>query len=277
MVGLSLLNINQENENKINIYRFGVDFYFIIIISILLKIVNFKKRREKKTKYYFFNDKKPQNILPFNENSIFEIKKESNMTIIIKGKNKSNNNKLKENENKKRMNNINNNIIIRNYIIINISILINILYQIKNNIFDLFYFQYSKITLKIRGIGYNNIIGNDNFCKFQGINYLKEVYINGNKQDTIEYKYNFNQTDNFVELIWDDNINSCECMFRKCSNIIEINLSNFDTSQVTAMWSMFNGCSSLTSLDLSNFNTSQVSYMDYMFSGCINLEYINYK
>ena len=166
----------------------------------------------------------------------------------------------------------NNNIKIRNYILIIVSILINIFYQIKNNIFDLFYFQYSNITLKIKGIGYNTILGNETVgYNFKGINYLKEVYINGNIQNTKEYKYYFNQTDNYVELIWDDNINSCQYMFRKCSNITEINLSNFNTSQVTLMWSMFNGCSSLTSLDLSNFNTSQVTDMRWMFIGCSSL------
>ena len=38
---------------------------------------------------------------------------------------------------------------------------------------------------------------------------------------------------------------------------------------------MFFGCSSLTSLNLSNFNTSQVTNMDFMFYGCSSLEYIN--
>ena len=110
---------------------------------------------------------------------------------------------------------------------------------------------------------------------FQNIKYLNNVYINGNKQDTIEYKYNFNQTNNFVELIWDDNINSSECMFRKCSNITEINLSNFNTSQVKSMSYMFSRCPSLISLDLSNFNTSQVTNMRSMFYNCSSLTSLN--
>ena len=40
---------------------------------------------------------------------------------------------------------------------------------------------------------------------------------------------------------------------------------------------MFKGCSSLTSLDLSNFNTSKIVNMEYMFHDCINLEYINFN
>ena len=38
---------------------------------------------------------------------------------------------------------------------------------------------------------------------------------------------------------------------------------------------MFESCSSLISLDLSNFDTSQVTLMDQMFYNCTNLEYIN--
>ena len=38
---------------------------------------------------------------------------------------------------------------------------------------------------------------------------------------------------------------------------------------------MFRECSSLSSLNLSNFNTSKVTSMNSMFYGCENLEYIN--
>ena len=99
---------------------------------------------------------------------------------------------------------------IRNYIIIIATIIINMFRQINNNIFDLFYFQYSKITLKIQGIGNNYILGNYGTSRFQGIEYRKEVYINGNIQNTKGYSYNFNQSDNFVELIWDDNLDNCK-------------------------------------------------------------------
>ena len=41
------------------------------------------------------------------------------------------------------------------------------------------------------------------------------------------------------------------------------------------MVGMFNGCSNLISLNLSNFNTSSVTRMDDMFYGYNNLENIN--
>ena len=155
-------------------------------------------------------------------------------------------------------------------------IIISILYQIKSNInFDLFHYQVSKITLKIKGIGDSYILGNETNYTFTGFKNLKEVYINGLKQNTIDYLYYFNQSDNLVELIWDDDINSCVFMFRKCSNITEIDLSNFNTSLVTAMNSMFAFCSSLISLDLSNIDTNHVIKMFSMFYGCISLTSLN--
>ena len=50
-----------------------------------------------------------------------------------------------------------------------------------------------------------------------------------------------------------------------------LNVSNFDTSQVTNMSNMFRGCIGLTSLDVSKWNTSQVTNMSEMFGGCMGL------
>ena len=61
-------------------------------------------------------------------------------------------------------------------------------------------------------------------------------------------------------------------MFSDCSNLTNLDVSNFDTSKVTDMWYMFNGCSNLESLDVSSFDTSKVTSMGYMFSGCSKLE-----
>ena len=60
-------------------------------------------------------------------------------------------------------------------------------------------------------------------------------------------------------------------MFNDCSSLTALDLSNFDTSQVTSMSGMFNDCSSLTALDVSNFDTSQVTGMNYMFNDCFCL------
>ena len=61
------------------------------------------------------------------------------------------------------------------------------------------------------------------------------------------------------------------CMFGNCSGLTSLDLSNFDTSQVTDMKGMFYNCSGLTSLDVSKFDTSQVTDMYYMFGNCSGL------
>ncbi len=64
-------------------------------------------------------------------------------------------------------------------------------------------------------------------------------------------------------------------MFFSMTNLTTLNLSNFDTSKVTNMGSMFYGISNLTTLNLSNFNTSQVTIMGGMFYGMSNLTTLN--
>ena len=59
-----------------------------------------------------------------------------------------------------------------------------------------------------------------------------------------------------------------ECMFSGCSSLKQLNLSNFNTNNVTDMVGMFSGCSSLEELNLSNFNTKNVTNMECMLSGC---------
>ena len=61
-------------------------------------------------------------------------------------------------------------------------------------------------------------------------------------------------------------------MFSGCTSLQSLNLSNFNTSQVTTMTAMFSYCTSLQSLNLSNFNTSQVTQMDYMFEAISSLQ-----
>ena len=95
--------------------------------------------------------------------------------------------------------------------------------------------------------------------------YPNMIYINGIKQPIINYSYYLNETDNFVDLIWNNSINDCRHMFNGCKDITEIDLSNFNTSLVQYMNGMFYNCYSLSSLNLSNFNTSLVGWMQICF------------
>ena len=64
-------------------------------------------------------------------------------------------------------------------------------------------------------------------------------------------------------------------MFLGCSSLSSLDLTNFDTGNVTDMCRMFQGCYGLTSLDVSKFNTSKVTDMCWMFFGCHKLTSLN--
>ena len=71
---------------------------------------------------------------------------------------------------------------------------------------------------------------------------------------------------------WDtSNVTNMQNMFNNCSGLTSLNLSNWNTSNVTNMSRMFCGCNNLTSLDVSNFDTSNVTDMQYMFDSCKSL------
>ena len=71
---------------------------------------------------------------------------------------------------------------------------------------------------------------------------------------------------------WDtSNVTDMSYMFSQCQSLTSLDVSNFDTSNVTNMSYMFYLCYSLTSLDLSNWDTSNVTNMYGMFYSCNNL------
>ena len=65
-------------------------------------------------------------------------------------------------------------------------------------------------------------------------------------------------------------------MFANCENLISVDLSNFDTSNVVSLNSLFYGCDNLTSVIFGeNFVTSKVTNMALMFMFCENLQDLN--
>ena len=74
-----------------------------------------------------------------------------------------------------------------------------------------------------------------------------------------------------MKAVCDNNTINCNGMFGNCTKITSLDLSEFNTSNVTDMNGMFYRCESLTSLDLSNFNTENVTDMQQMFYYCQNL------
>ena len=71
------------------------------------------------------------------------------------------------------------------------------------------------------------------------------------------------------------NVTSMSCMFAGCNKLKKIKgINNFKTNNVINMEAMFQLCSELEYLDLSNFDTSNVTNMAFMFNKCIKLKLI---
>ena len=92
-----------------------------------------------------------------------------------------------------------------------------------------------------------------------------EIYINDKKID-FTYYYTFNNKGKYIiKYKFKILLHSTNFMFFDCNSLISIDLSNFNTQNITNMKSMFYNCNSLTSLNLSNFNTQNVTNMESMF------------
>lgn len=68
---------------------------------------------------------------------------------------------------------------------------------------------------------------------------------------------------------------TCLNMFSGLINLQSVDVSDFDTSNVTSYNGMFQNCASITNLDLSSFGESAITAFQNMFSGCTNLKKIN--
>ena len=128
----------------------------------------------------------------------------------------------------------------------------------------------SEIHLIIKGNGTQNILGKD--FQFEP----SEVIVNGHRNYSCNKACNFTEELNNITLQFPNHINSTENMFIDLHNILKIDLSNFDASQVTSMLGMFRNCSNLSSVILSNSNTYYLIDISYMFYNCSNLEIINF-
>ena len=119
-------------------------------------------------------------------------------------------------------------------------------------------YKFSEVSLQIKETGNINIISKDYFKRYKPY----EIIINGSNANEIKYKYYFNDSGSFeVNIKWNIIIEDTFKMFQNCYNITKIDLTKFETSQITNTSYMFYGCSSLNSIVLSNFDSSKVKYM----------------
>ena len=107
----------------------------------------------------------------------------------------------------------------------------------------------------------------------------EKVYLNMNSSEMFYSKYGEQEIKNILEIDLSSfdtsKVTNMGRMFSGMSNLIALDLSNFDTSQVTDMRYMFSGMSNLIALDLSNFDTSTVTNMNAMFAGISKLTTLN--
>ena len=137
----------------------------------------------------------------------------------------------------------------------------------------------SEIKITIKGSGEQQIISSSpgGYLGKKIFNSLpNETLVNGVPQNNIEkYVYNLEKEINIITMRWNYQLTDCTGMFHYLNNIISIDLSNFDSSQVTNFETMFYNCTSLKSINLNNINTSSVESMGWMFYNCNSLETLN--
>ena len=98
-----------------------------------------------------------------------------------------------------------------------------------------------------------------------------ELYINDKKYNFEKYFIPEKEGEYHILLKFKVLMTDCSFMFYDCSRLINIDLTLFNTQNVTNMYCMFSGCSNLTNIDLSSFNTENVINMSFMFSECSKL------
>ena len=103
----------------------------------------------------------------------------------------------------------------------------------------------------------------------------EKVYLNADSSRMFFLWYGEQKIKNFLELDLSgfntSNVTNMSQMFARMSNLTTLDLSSFDTSKVTNMSSMFENMYNLTTINLSSFDTSQVTDMHNMFFEISNL------
>ena len=152
--------------------------------------------------------------------------------------------------------------------IISLLIIIQVNSILKSRCKHILFLERNQILLKIKERGKISII-NSGFSPKPSSYYLKDDQnpktLNGSTID-------FTNSQNEVTLIFTRTITTCNSMFKGCSKITEIDLSNFNSNNVGNIDYMFDGCTSLKSIKFGNFKTSRLNIMEYVFRDCHSLE-----
>ncbi len=126
------------------------------------------------------------------------------------------------------------------------------------------------ISIEYNGNGIPNII-NENFQDQPNI-----ILYNATNYTMEEFKsLNLSYGSRNLSLIWNYSLTNMAEMFKDAQDLVKVDFSEFDSSEVTDMKGLFSGCRNLASLNLSNLNTSKVKNMSSIFKNCEALSSLN--
>ena len=135
----------------------------------------------------------------------------------------------------------------------------------------------NKKKFESKQIIYLKVININNSIKVINSDYIpSKVYVNG-VESPIESNGIIRNLDLEINgiisitLEWDEKLKKYTKLFRNIDSIIEVDLSDFDVSEVTSIAYMFNNCTNLLYVNFNNFNTSLIRDLSFMFENCIQL------
>ena len=136
-----------------------------------------------------------------------------------------------------------------------------------------FYFQSNsnEITIKIQGKGNQYVISPHYPYSTPNLVYLNDVLVSENANTKIINIPTDGEEINSIKLVWNTELTNMHRMFNSQANLLEVDLSNCDSSKVVSMLEMFGGSNSLKVVNFNNLNTESVVDMASMFYGCSSL------
>ena len=146
-----------------------------------------------------------------------------------------------------------------------------------NNTFNRNYKYIIKGIIKVEDIYrdveiFNQLFENEGF----------DVYLNNEKVELIKsykilYKnFHYEKGSFDFQIKFYEKLPTLERLFQNCSDLISLDLSEYDTAGYTSMAGMFNGCHRLKEIiGMNKFKTIKVKNMVAMFQECNKIEYLN--
>ena len=119
----------------------------------------------------------------------------------------------------------------------------------------------------------------ENSINIEGINNTKKKYVELYFNDNLYHYKKFSKIEKGIfnlKIIINGLMTDCRNLFVFCcKNLISVNLSSFNSKNVTNMSYMFGNCEKLEYINFTNFDTKNVTTMNRMFMDCKNIKYLN--